>query len=282
MTGSGEQPLGVDPAVRADGATRGDKAEATALVVGGAVLLTLPFVVLLDRMAEGWFWVSVAAALGGVFILGLGVRWFATEGRPLASTPASEHPLCGPPPVEIPINVRLVEARNRQRAHLLRFVALGSAVVLLVVDVGPLKWAVVALFLISFVADHVLLRPRRYVLDDKGLHGAGLLARKVAWEGTNAVWWRYYPEGSRPPFPTSQRLIVERSGGDDVEFVFHRKYGGTEASLVVRALLPVLADRLRVLSPRTVQRQELDARVSEQLTAPSPETPVGDGSEPEA
>ena len=262
---SGGQPLGAGAGVRADGATRGDKAEATALVVGGAVLLTLPFVVLLDRMAEGWFWVSVAAALGGAFIAGLGVRWFATVGVPLTSAAASTHPLCGPPPVEIPMNVRLVEARNRQRAHILRFIALGSAVVLLVVDVGPLKWAVVALFLVSFVADHILLRPRRYVLDEKGLHGSGPLARKVGWQGIVSVWWRYYPEPRRPPFPTSERLIVERDGGDDVEFVFHRKYGGTEASLVVRALIPVLGDRLKVLSPRSGDRQELDARVSEQL-----------------
>ena len=258
---------GTGPAVRADGATRGDKAEATALVVGGSVLLTLPFVVLLDRMAEGWFWVSVAAALGGAFILGLGVRWFATVGAPLASGPAAAHPLCALGPVEIPVNVRLVEARNRQRAHLLRFVALGSAVVLLVVDVGPLKWAVVALFLISFVADHVLLRPRRYVLDRTGLRGAGLLARKVTWEGADSLWWRHYPDKERPPFPTSERLILEREGGDDVEFVFHRRYGGTDASFVVRALLPVLGDRLKVLSPRTVARQELDARVSEQLAS---------------
>ena len=276
-----EQPLGADSGVRADGATRGDKAEATALVVGGGVLLTLPFVVLLDRMAEGWFWVSVVAALGGTFILGLGVRWFATVGAPLASTAAAGHPLCGPPPVEIPINVRLVEARNRQRAHILRFVALGSAVVLLVVDVGPLKWAVVALFLVSFVADHVLLRPRRYVLDDKGLHGAGLLARKVSWEGIESVWWRYYPDDHRPPFPTSERLIVEREGGDDVEFVFHRKYGGTEGSFVVRALIPLLGDRLRVLSPRRHERQELDARVSAQLATAAGEAPEsGAGDEP--
>jgi hypothetical protein len=266
--------------VRSDGATRGDKAEATALVVGGAVLLTLPFVVLLDRMAEGWFWVSLAAALGGAFILGLGVRWFATVGAPLVSAAAADHPLCALGPVEIPINVRLVEARNRQRAHLLRFVALGSAVVLLVVDVGLLKWAVVGLFLISFVADHILLRPRRYVLDEAGLHGAGLLARKVAWQGTASLWWRYYPDKARPPFPTSERLIVERDGGDDVEFVFHNRYGGTEASFVVRALVPVLGDKLKVLSPRVAARQELDARVSERLASSAAEPAAPEAGQP--
>lgn len=262
---------------RPDGATRGDKAEATALVAGGAVLLVLPFLALLDRVADAWFWLCLVAAAGGAIILGLGLRWFATEGPALGAEAASGHPACSGGPVGLPVNVRLVEARNRLWAHGLRLLALGSALLLLVVDLGPARWAVVVLFLASFVADHVLLRPRRYVLDGEGLRGTAFLSRKIAWQDVESAWWRHYPKGRRPPFPTSERLIVELRSGADLEFVFHRRYGGTDASFVVRAVQPLLGERLRVLSPRTLVREELDPRLSEQLAAPGT---AGDGGEP--
>jgi hypothetical protein len=265
------EPLQEIGAVRPDGATRGDKAEATALVFGGAAMLVLPFIAVLDRMGEGWFWLSVVAALGGAFVSGLGVRWFATEGPPLTSAPAQGHALCGGGAVDLPLNVRLVEARNRQRAHILRLVALASAVALLVVDVGPFKWAVIALFGLSFLADHVLLRPRRYVLDATGLHGGGVLAAKIPWTDVQDLYWRSYPTGPRPPFPSSERLIVERTSGRDVEFVFQKRYGGTPADVVVRAGLPTLGERVKVLVPKIAARQEVVAPVSQVLDASNPE-----------
>ena len=57
---------------------------------------------------------------------------------------------------------------------------------------------------------------------------------------------------------------------DDLEYVFNRKYGGTEAAVVVRALLPVLSDRIRILSPGRTLRVDLgESRVSEALEASS-------------
>ncbi len=108
---------------------------------------------------------------------------------------------------------------------------------------------------LSFVADHILLRPQRYVLDERGLHPEGLLhGRAVAWDGVQAVHWRHYPGAARPPFPGGERLIVERRDADDREFVFHRRYGGTEAEVVVRAILPLLGERVRSLRPGPVER----------------------------
>ncbi len=237
--------------VRSDGATRGDRAEATALLVGGAVLLVLPFVAVLDRMGEVWFGVSLLAAGGGVFIGALGVRWFTTEGPALSTVGVDGHPgLAAQGAVALPATVRLVEATSRLRAHGLRFAALGSAVLLLVVELGDFKWAVVGLFGISFVADHVLLRPRRYRIDSDGLRAEAIGTLKVTWADVGAVYWRWYPDDQRPPFPSGERIIVERGeAAVDLEFVFHRRYGGTDAALVVEALRPVLGDRLKVLQP---------------------------------
>jgi hypothetical protein len=244
--------------LRPDGATRGDLAEASALVVGGVAMLFLPLIVLMDRMAEGWFWATSVFSVGGAIVAMLGVRWFVTEGPALTAMPASSDDSLPQTPVELPVNVRLVDARNRLMAHWLRFAALASAAFLVAVDLGILAWAVVALFLISFVADHVLLRPQRYVLDGDGLHAEGLLGGKVLpWSEIQAVHWRHYPGKARPPFPGGERLIVEREDADDREFVFHRRYGGTEAELVVRAVLPLLGEKVRSLRPGRVERPKV-------------------------
>lgn len=246
--------------LRPDGATRGDLAEATAMVVGGLAMLFLPLIVLLDRMAEGWFWATSAFSLIGAFVALLGVRWFVTEGPALTALPAANDDTLLPGVIELPANVRLVDAKNRLTAHWLRFAALGSGALLVAVDVGALSWAVVALFLISFVADHVLLRPQRYVLDKNGLQAEGLLRGKVLpWSDVQAVHWRHYPAGPRPPFPGGERLIIERSNADDREFVFHRRYGGTDAEVVVRAILPLLAEKVRSLRPGHIEREEMAA-----------------------
>lgn len=236
--------------LRPDGATRGDLAEAAALIVGGLAMLFLPLIVLLDRMAEGWFWVTSAMSLAGAFVALLGVRWFVTEGPTLTSRSAADDDTLIGGAIDLPANVRLVEARNRLRAHGLRFAALASGALLVAVDVGGLGWVVVGLFLLSFIADHVLLRPQRYVLDEAGLTAEGLFGgRTLRWGDVEAVHWRHYPGDQRPPFPGGERLIIERTDTDDREFVFHRRYGGTDAELVVRALLPVLEDKVRSLRP---------------------------------
>jgi hypothetical protein len=247
--------------VRLDGATRADRAEATALLVAGAVLLVLPFVAVLDRMGDLWFGVSLLAAGGGVFIGALGVRWFTTDGPTLVASSAVGHRELPVSTIDLPASLRLVDATSRLRAHGLRFAALGSAVLLLVVDVGDLKWGVIALFGISFVADHVLLRPRRFVIDQQGIRPEGFARRGgFAWEDVSAVYWRWYPAKTRPPFPSGERIIVERTGQSlDLEFVFHRRYGGTDASMVIAAALPIVGDRIKVLSPTTAKRVEVDA-----------------------
>jgi hypothetical protein len=55
----------------------------------------------------------------------------------------------------------------------------------------------------------------------------------------------------RPPFPGGERIVIETSQGEDVEFVFSDKYGGSSASEVIAALLPAVAKRIRVLQPRS-------------------------------
>jgi len=252
---------------RLDGATRGDRAEATALLVAGAVLLTVPFVAVLDRMGDLWFGVGLLAAGAGVFIGTLGVRWFSTEGPSLVTSSPSGHPeVESAVAVELPAAVRLVEATSRLRAHSLRFAALGSAVLLLLVDVGPLKWVVVGLFLVSFAADHILLRPRRWVIDERGMRPEGLgRGGGFEWDAVVVMYWRWYPERDRPPFPSGERIVVERGGaGRDLEFVFHRRYGGSSGAMVVRAAMPLLGDRVKVLSPSTTTREDVPSpQVSE-------------------
>ena len=71
--------------VRADGATRGDLAEATSLVVAGGVLVFMPLLAFLDRLGSFWVWVCAGGALGGAAIAGLGLRWFLVEGPPLVA-----------------------------------------------------------------------------------------------------------------------------------------------------------------------------------------------------
>lgn len=248
--------------VRADGATRADLAEATALVVGGVALLLLPVLTLADRMAQGWFWLAAGCALVGLFVGALGIRWFLTEGPELTSLPAADDPdLQLEIAVELPINVRLVDARNRLRAHILRATALGGAALLMGLDLGVLGWVVIALFLASFAADHLLLRPHRYILDAQGLAADSLLGReRVVWSEVQALHWRHYPGDEKPPFPGGERLIVERESGDDREFVFNARYGGTDASLVVRAVLPLLHERVRSLRPGRSKRPEVESR----------------------
>jgi hypothetical protein len=241
------------PALRADGATRGDRNEAIALVVAGLALLALPWVVVADRLAAPWFWLAVGVAVGAIFVLGLGLRWFLIEGPTLGTLLAvGTAGVVALPLASFPVGLRLVEARNRMRAHALRFTALGSGLLILVVDVGAFGWGVVLLFGVSFVADHVLLRPQNYSVDEAGFTGRGRTARRgIAWDDVTQVHWRRYPGKERPPFPGGERIVIETSQGEDVEFVFSDKYGGSSASEVIAALLPAVAKRIRVLQPRS-------------------------------
>ena len=248
--------------VRADGATRGDLTEATSLVVAGGVLLFLPVLAWVDRLGSTWVWLSVAGALGGAIIAGLGLRWFLVEGpRLVALGPDGEPRVYREEPIELPAGVRLVEMRSRLVAHGLRFSALAAGGLLVFVDLGPFKWLVLILFFVSFVADQLLLRPARWVLDDKGLTTRSLVgARAVSWEDVQSVYWRHYPDSDQPPFPSGERVIIER-GGDvpDLEFVFHKRGLGTQGETFVQALAPIVGERLRVLRPRGHDRAEVAA-----------------------
>ncbi len=240
------------PALRADGATRGDRNEAIALVVAGVGLLALPWVVVADRLATVWFWLAVVVMVGATVVLGLGLRWFLLEGPTLGTLLAvSDTGVVPRSPSTFPATLRLVEAHNRMRAHLIRFAALGSGLAVLVVDVGPLGWVVVLLFGLSFVADHVLLRPKSYLVDSERVTGGGLTSGAgFSWASVTQVHWRRYPGKERPPFPGGERIVIETSEGEDVEFVFSSKYGGSSAGEVIAAMLPVVGERIRVLQPR--------------------------------
>jgi len=248
-------------AIRPDGATRGDLAEATALLLGGVVLLPVPVLVYFDRLAGGWLYGSLFFAVLGAASAAVGLRWFFVEGPPLRAAGPEDVPvLRGAGEPDLPQTVRLVEARSRLIAHVLRFSAIGSGVLLVAVSLGPLKWAVLALFGASFVADQTLLSPHRWVVDEKGLRRRGPLGSDgVPWADVAAVFWKHYPAGVKPPFPSGERLIIERNEGDDLELVFHRRQSGTDAAFLVRTIAPLVGDRLKVLLPR----DPADARAGE-------------------
>jgi hypothetical protein len=236
---------------RADGATRGDLAEATAMLMAGAALIFLPIFALLDRQATAWVWVTAFAGAAGVAIGALGIRWFLVEGPALAAFEGKKDAALTGGVVPLPARVRLVEAKARLTAHALRFAALAGGALLILFELGAFKWVAVALFAVSFIADHLLLRPRPWFLEDGQLRGGGLFFKvTVPWSEVQTVHWRHYPGKRRPPFPGGERIIVELEGGEDLEFVFHKRYGGTNASFVVRAMLPLLGDRVRSLRPR--------------------------------
>jgi len=245
--------------VRADGATRGDLAEAASLVVAGGVLLILPLLAILDRLGSLWTWLSAGGAVGGLIIAGLGLRWFIVEGPALVAIgPNEEELLRRETPIALPAGVRLVDARRRLRAHVLRFVAIAAGGLLVFFDLGPLKWAVLALFFVSFVADQVLLRPVRWILDEESLTRSSWLgSTRIEWSTVTSLYWRHYPEAAQPPFPSGERVIIEQEGdARDVEFVFHQRSPGTKGQLFVQALAPIVGNRLRVLRPRTDARAD--------------------------
>jgi len=244
------------PALRDDGATRGDRNEATALVVAGACLLVLPGVVVADRLPAVWFWVAAVVATGATLVMGLGLRWFLLEGPTLGTlSSVDEAGIIPASRSSFPVSLRLVEARNRMRAHILRFVALGSGLVLLVVDVGVFGWLVVGLFGVSFVADHILLRPKNYLVTEEDIGGVGWLTRTpISWESVKRVHWRRYPGKERPPFPGGERIVIEETDGQDVEFVFAPSYGGSRGDELVAAVLAVAEGKVRILQPRSQGR----------------------------
>lgn len=221
-------------------------------MVGGLVLLPVPLLVFFDRLAGGWFYGSIFFAALGAVSAGFGLRWFLVEGPPLVTAPVESVPaLRGAGDPDLPQVVRLIEARSRLIAHSLRFAALGSGILLVIVSLGPLKWLVLALFGASFVADQTLLSPHRWVVDAEGLRRHGPFASDgVPWEDVDAVFWKHYPPGIKPPFPGGERLIIERRKGEDLELVFHRRQNGTDAAFLVRTIAPLVGDRLKVLQPR--------------------------------
>ncbi len=248
--------------VRSDGATRGDLTEATSLVVAGGVLVFLPLLAVLDRLGSTWVWLCAGGALGGAIIAGLGLRWFLVEGPPLVALSVEAEPRAQrDEPIALPAGVRLVEMRSRLVAHGLRFGALTAGALLVFFDLGPIKWAVLVLFFVSFMADQLLLRPARWVLSEDGLISRSALGgREVKWADVQAVYWRHYPGPEQPPFPSGERVILEREGDvPDLEFVFHKRAPGTAGETFVQALAPLVADRLRILRPRGVgERPELE------------------------
>jgi len=256
-----------DSELRLDGATRGDRTEATALIVGGGALACMPLLALVDHLDTPWLLLSLAGGLAGVAIAGLGIRWFRSEGPTLESGLASANAaFVATPPEDLPIDLRLAAASQRLVAHSLRFVAIGSAAVLMVVNLGPLRWVVVAMLVTSFLADQVLLRPRTYVLHEDRLSRWGLFATDdLSLDDVKTVYWRHYPGEVTPPFPSGERLIFELEQGPGVEFVFRGASASEDAARLARALLPRLENRLRILTPRRGRTEVATSNVSEHL-----------------
>jgi len=144
----------------------------------------------------------------------------------------------------------------------------------MLVDLGPLRWAVVAMFGTSFLADQWMLRPRPYVVHGEGLRRRGLLAPvEIPWSKVTAVFWSHYPGTERPPFPSGERIILEIDEGNDLEFVFRGASAAIDAARMARSLVSHLDTKVRVLRPRRertlVERQD----VSEHLAS----TPADSG-----
>ena len=239
-------------------------------IVGGGALMSMPLLALVDRLNSLWLLLSLAGGLAGVAIAGLGIRWFRREGPALESNLASGNAaFVARPPVELPINLHLIEAKQRFQAHCLRFVAIGAAALLMFVNLGMLRWLVIALLLTSFLADQFLLRPRRYVLHDDRLSRTGLFAPlDLQWSTVKMAYWRHYPAELTPPFPSGERLIFELEVGPDLEFVFRGTNACDDATRLARALLPRLENRLRLLTPRRDRAEIAERNVSEHLAGP--------------
>ena len=258
---------------RADGATRGDRIEATALIVAGIVLLCIPVLALMDELEPHWLLLSLLSAVAGLAIGGLGLRWFREEGPSLESTLAvANATFMANDPRPTPLELRLIDAGKRSVAHCLRFVAFGSAGLLMFVDLGALRWLIVAMLGTSFLADQWMLRPRRYVIRDSGLQRRGLFSPiETPWSSVKTVFWRHYPGTERPPFPSGERLIFELDEGDGLEFVFRGDSASSDAAMVARSLVAHLENKVRILSPRRARPEIERQDVSKHHDAPSPE-----------
>ncbi len=227
-------------------ATPADRAEAFTLVVTGLAIVPIPAVIVLDRLSPGWMPIGAAGTLIGLLIAALGLRFL--RGRPVQLVAREPAPL--QPPPELPLAVRLGDARNRVAAHALRASAMLAGLLLVFFDLGPARWLVLGLFVLSFLADPLLLRPTRYVLDERGLHTSSLFARGFRWDELTLVTWRRYPPGTDPPYPGGDRLIVERKDLPPLEFLFLPRHGGTMGDELVAWIRPLLGETpLHLLEP---------------------------------
>jgi len=258
---------------RADGATRGDRVEAAALIAAGVVLICIPLLALADKVDTPWLILSLLGGLAGLLICGLGVRWFQQEGPSLESSLATtDRDFMATELADGPLELRLIEAGQRFVAHCLRFVTFATAGLLMLVDLGPLRWVVVAMFGTSFLADQWMLRPRPHVLHTDGLRRQGLLSPiEIPWSSVRAVFWSHYPGAVRPPFPSGERLILELDEGNDLEFVFRGASASDDAASMARALVKHLDSKVRILTPKRERAEVGRQDVSEHLSSsPAP------------
>ncbi len=263
-----------ESSLRSDGATRGDQIEATALIIAGVVLMCIPVLAVVDQLDTLWLFVSLAAGAAGLVIGGVGVRWFRQEGPYLESSLATaDSRFLSLDGCERPVELRLIEAGQRFVAHCLRFVAFGSAGLIMLVELGPARWLVVAMFGTSFLADQWMLRPRLYTLNTDGLERRSLLAPlKISWSCVKTVYWRHYPANNQPPFPSGERLIFELKEGKDLEFVFRGSSAKDQAETMTRTLVAHLDNKVRILSPRHGRAEIVRQDVSEHLSPSAPDT----------
>jgi hypothetical protein len=219
--------------------TPADRWEAWTLLLTGVALLPIPALILVDRLDRGWMPIGVLGMFAGLALMALAVR--ALLGDP--PTLRERDPGPRPEPPSLPMAVRLGDARNRAIAHGLRAGAMMAGLLLVFLELGPLRWAVLALFVVSFLADPLLLRPRRFVLDEAGLHGGSALARGFRFDDVERVLWRRYPPGRAPPWPGGDRLIVVLRDGPPLEYLFLPRHGGVTGDDLALALRPALGER---------------------------------------
>lgn len=258
------------PPIEGDGTTVGDRWEALSLITSGALLWAFPVMALLDRAAEPWRTLSVAVGALGLGIAWLGGRWFLLD-RPrwtVAEPPPSLVSAEGP---ELPLALRLSDGGTRTAAHLARAICVAGALLLLLFELPSLGAWALALFVASFAADAVLLRPRRHRIDDDGMRPDAMIGgATLRWSEVERLCWRLSAPGIGTRQPGGERIVFVRRDAPTVEFVFVGARDGDRAEDLVRAVLPVLgAARVTCLSAESKPPPQSG------LEPPGPQAPIG-------
>lgn len=214
--------------------TPGDRHESAALAVVALPLFAFPVITWVDRMAEGWRPLGLAAAGVGVVILWMAIRPVLNPAPALRLRDSAGVAALAPPLPEVPLALRFADGRSRMRAHLLRSAVLLLLAVLLAVDIPGAQWVFGPLVLAAFLADSLWMRPHRHIVDAEGVRpDSGLGGLTLRWSELRVVHWR---QGERRQ-PLGERVVFECDGARAAEVVFVAGAASSTAEELVRAVI---------------------------------------------